>query len=79
MRQKALMLVIRHVGIKVYQHFSQNSVDNEIATDFSKQSLVFMDQFKKVLSRKTIFLPLRLPQKNYTTKYSGKKLFPHNA
>jgi len=74
MRQKALMLAIRHVGIKVYQHFSQNSVDNEISTDFSKQSLVFMDQFQKEMSRKTFFYlnaypkkitPLNIAAKNY--------------
>ena len=75
MRQKALMLAIRHVGIKVYQHFSQNSVDNEISTDFSKQSLVFMDQFQKEMSRKTFFYLYAYPKKITPLNIAAKNYF----
>ena len=69
------MLAIRHVGIKVYQHFSQNSVDNEISTDFSKQSLVFMDQFQKEMSRKTFFYLYAYPKKITPLNIAAKNYF----
>jgi hypothetical protein len=54
-------------------------VDNEISTDFAKQSMVFVDQFNKEMSRKNNFLLLRLHKKNGTTRYCGKNIISHNA
>ena len=67
------------IEIFIYQHFSQNSVDNENSTLLFRNLTVFMEQFNNKMSRKNVFLPLRLCQKIYTTKYSGKKIIPHNA